>query len=394
MNLSLLINEYKKLHKSIIKDNILICPSFVDVHVHFREPGYSYKETILSGSLSAAKGGYTCVCPMPNLKPCPDSFNNLKVELDLIKKANLINVVPYGTLTINQDGKVVSKMDELIDYVVAFSDDGKGVTDKDIMKECMLKAKTLNKVVVCHCEDKSLIKPNASIHDGEYAKEHSHIGISKESEYEEIRKDLILVRETKCKYHVCHISTKESVELIRKAKLEGLDVTCETAPHYLLLNDSMLQESGDFKMNPPIRSKEDQRALIKGLIDGTIDMIATDHAPHSVEEKNKGLDNSLFGVVGLETAFPLLYTYLVKNNIVSLDKLLDLMIYAPRKRFNLPLEKDSFTIFDLNDEYKINPNEFLSKGRSTPFKGYKVFGKCLLTVYKSKIVYKDKEVNL
>jgi len=392
--LSLLINEYKNTNKIINKDNILICPSFCDVHVHFREPGYSYKETILTGSMAAAHGGYTCVCPMPNLKPCPDSLTNLKAELDLINKANLINVVPYGTLTINQDGKNISNMEEISNYVVAFSDDGKGVTDKETMKQIMLKAKALNKVVVCHCEDKSLIKANASIHDGEYAKAHNHIGISKESEYKEIEKDLALVRNTKCKYHICHVSCKESIDLIRKAKKEGLDVTCETAPHYLLLNDSTLKENGDYKMNPPIRSKEDQSALIKAIVDGTIDMIATDHAPHSKEEKSKGLDGSSFGIVGLETAFPLLYTYLVKTNIISLNKLLDLMVYAPRNRFALPLEKNSFTVFDLNKEYEINPNEFLSKGKSTPFKGYKVFGKCLLTKYKDKTVYIDKEISL
>jgi len=388
-DLNLLINQFKKDNRFILKNNILICPSFCDVHVHFREPGYSYKETILSGSMSAARGGYTTVCTMPNLKPCPDSFSNLKVELDLIKKANLINVIPYGTLTMNQDGKEISKMDEISSYVLAFSDDGKGVTNKEIMLECMAKAKTLNKVVVCHCEDKSLIAKNASINDGLYAKEHNHIGISKESEYLEIKKDLELVRVSKCKYHVCHVSCKESVELIRQAKIEGLDVTCETAPHYLLLNESMLKESGDFKMNPPIRFKEDQEELIRGLQDGTIDIIATDHAPHSEEEKNKGLDNSMFGIVGLETAFPLLYTYLVKKNVISLEKLLDLMIYNPRKRFGLNLDKNSYTIFDLNNAYKIDPKEFLSKGKSTPFKGTEVYGKCLLTVYNDKVIYKE-----
>lgn len=394
-NLSLIINEYQNSYKPLIKDNILICPSFCDVHVHFREPGYSYKETIETGSKAAARGGYTTVCTMPNLKPCPDTYKNLKVQLDLISKVNLIDVIPLGTLTIAQDGKHISNMNELSNYVVAFSDDGKGVTDKKVMRECMLKAKTLDKVIVCHCEDKSVIKKNGCIHDGEYAYDHGFIGISSESEYREIKKDLDLVRETRCKYHVCHISTKEGVELIRQAKLEGLDVTCETAPHYLLLNESMLIDSGDFKMNPPIRSKLDQDALIKGLVDGTIDMIATDHAPHSNEEKSKGLKDSLFGIVGLETAFPLLYTYLVKRNIISLDKLLDLLIYNPRKRFNLPLDKNSYTVFDLNKEYEINPNEFLSKGKSTPFKGYRVNGECLLTVCKDKVVYiNNKEISL
>lgn len=389
--INLLISEFKKDNKFIIRNNLLISPSFCDVHVHFREPGYSYKETILTGSMSAARGGYTTVCTMPNLKPCPDSFSNLKTQLDLIKKASLINVIPYGTLTLNQDGNEISKMEEISSYVIAFSDDGKGVTNKETMKTCMLKAKELNKLIVSHCENKSLIPQNASINDGLYAKMHNHIGINKQSEYLEIEKDLELVRETKCKYHVCHVSCKESVELIRQAKKEGLDVSCETAPHYLLLNETMLKESGDFKMNPPIRFKEDQDALIEGIIDGTIDMIATDHAPHSKEEKSKGLEGSSFGVVGLEIAFPLLYTYLVKRNIISIDKLLDLLIYNPRKRFGLNLDDQSYTIFDLNKKYKINPNEFLSKGKSTPFNDVEVYGRCLLTVYKDRIVFKEEK---
>lgn len=391
-DLSKLIALYKKKNKPLIKDNLLICPSFIDVHVHFREPGFSYKETILTGSKAAARGGYTSVCTMPNLKPTPDSYKNLKVELDLIKKANLINVLPYGTLTKNQDGKTISNMKEISKYVVGYTDDGKGVTDKKVMEECMKIAKALNKIIVTHCEDKSLIKPNACIHDGEYAKKHNHIGISKESEYLEIKKDIKLLNKIKCKYHVCHVSTKESLALIKAAKKKGIDITCETAPHYLLLNDSMLKESGNYKMNPPIRSKVDQTALIKAIKDGTIDLIATDHAPHAKEEKDKGLEKSLFGIVGLETAFPLLYTYLVKKKIISLKRLLELLIYSPNKRFSIPLDKNSFTVFDLNNKYKIDSKEFLSKGKSTPFIGKQVYGRCLLTMYKNKVVFKEKGV--
>lgn len=364
-----------------------VFPGFVDVHVHLREPGFCYKETVLSGTLAAARGGYTTVCSMPNLNPVPDSLQNLNVQINIIKNSAKINVLPYGAITEAQQGIKLSNMEEISPYTVAFSDDGKGVQSDILMKKAMEKSKLLNKIIVAHCEDNSLLN-GGYINKGEYAKNHNHKGICSESEWKPIKRDIELVKQTGCKYHVCHISTKESVELIRKAKAEGVDITCETAPHYLLLNDSMLKEDGSFKMNPPIRSEEDRVALIEAVKDGTIDIIATDHAPHSEQEKSQGLKNSLMGIVGIETAFSLLYTYLVKQNIISLEKLIELMCINPRKRFNIPLTEQDFCVWNLNEEYKIDPNEFLSKGKSTPFKNYKVNGKCMLTVSGGKIAYK------
>jgi dihydroorotase len=358
------------------------------VHVHFREPGFSYKETILTGSLAAARGGYTAVCTMPNLNPVPDSKVHLKEQLDIIKQDGLIRIYPYGAITVGQKGEQLSEMKNMAPNVVAFSDDGKGVQSRELMKAAMLKAKQLKKVIVAHCEDETLLN-GGYIHDGEYARNYSHRGICSESEWGPIQRDLELVKETGCAYHVCHISTKESVELIRKAKKQGLDVTCETAPHYLLMDDSMLQEDGKYKMNPPLRSAEDREALIEGIKDGTIDMIATDHAPHSAEEKSKGLDGSAFGIVGIETAFPLLYTYLVKEDIISMQRLLELLVYNPRKRFNIPLGCD-FSIWDLKQTYFVEPEEFQSMGRATPFAGWRVWGKCLATVSDSKLVWLEK----
>ena len=361
-------------------------PGFCDVHVHFREPGFCYKETIESGSMAAARGGYTTVCTMPNLKPVPHDLDNLRVQLDAIDKCGKIYVLPYGSITVDEKGEVLSDMDAMAPYVCAFSDDGKGVQDREMMKAAMLKAKELGKPVVCHCEDNSLLF-GGYIHEGEYAKANGHKGICSESEWGPIARDLELVRETGCAYHVCHISTKESVELIRRAKAEGLDVTCETGPHYLLLDDSDLQENGRFKMNPPLRGKEDRLALLEGIKDGPIDMIATDHAPHSGEEKSKGLAGSAFGIVGLETAFPLLYTYLVKENVITMERLLQLLVWAPRERFGIPVIDEDCSYWDLNKEYTIDPENFLSKGRATPFEGWKVFGECIKTVCKGKVVY-------
>ena len=367
-------------------DKYSVFPGFCDVHVHFREPGFSYKETILTGSMAAARGGYTAVCTMPNLNPIPDSKENLSKQLDIIKADGKINVYPYGSITKLQMGRELSEMEDIAADVIAFSDDGKGVQSDDMMLEAMKKAKALGKMIVAHCEDNSLLKCGY-IHDGEYAKLHGHKGICSESEYGPIARDINLAKKTGCKYHVCHISTKESVDIIRKAKKEGVDITCETAPHYLILDDMDLKEEGRFKMNPPIRSRADKYALIEGVIDGTIDIIATDHAPHSVEEKAKGLEKSAFGIVGLETAFPLLYTYMVKEGIITLDKLIELMTINPRKRFNIPPD-ESFTVWNLNKEYKINPHEFVSMGKATPFDGATVFGECMLTVCGGKIVYK------
>ncbi len=366
----------------------VIFPGFCDVHVHFREPGFSYKETIFSGSLAAAHGGYTAVCTMPNLDPVPDSKANLKQQLDLIRQDGLIHIYPYGSITVGQKGETLSDMAGMAPQVVAFSDDGKGVQNENMMRQAMLKAKSLKKLIVAHCEDNTLLN-GGYIHDGEYARANSHRGISSESEWKQIQRDLQLVKETGCAYHVCHISTKESVELIRQAKKQGLNVTCETAPHYLIMDDSFLLEDGKFKMNPPLRSSDDRAALIAGLQDGTIDMIATDHAPHSQEEKSKGLDGSSFGIVGIETAFPLLYTYLVKENVITMERLIDLLVYAPRKRFNIPLGCD-FSIWDMRQSYIIEPETFQSQGKSTPFEGWRVWGKCMATVSNSKLVWLEK----
>ncbi|MCQ2786881.1 MAG: dihydroorotase [Bacilli bacterium] len=378
--------KFLKDHPKYNQKNYTFLPGFIDVHVHFREPGFSYKETILTGSKAAAKGGYTLVATMPNLKPVSDTPEHLEIQINLINKSNLISVVPYGAITLNEDGKEISPLEEVAHKVFAFSDDGKGVQSEKIMKEAMLRAKALDKVIVAHCEVSKLVK-GGYIHDGEYAKKHHHIGISSASEYEEVKRDLKLVKETGCKFHVCHVSTKESVELIRKAKKQGLDVTCETAPHYLLLNDSMLKENGYFKINPPIRSKKDQEALIEGIKDGTIDMIATDHAPHTEDEKNQGLKNSLFGASGIEIAFPLLYTYLVKEKVITLDKLLELLITNPAKRFGYQPIGD-FSVWDLNKKAVIDNAKFLSKGKNTPFQGYNVFGVNYLTIHDDKVVYK------
>lgn len=374
------------------KNNYCILPGFCDVHVHFREPGFSYKETIKSGSKAAAHGGYTAVCTMPNLNPVPDSVEHLNEQIKIIENDAVINVYPYASITVGQNGFELSDMESMSKDCIAFSDDGRGVQSRELMREAMLKAKALDKMIVAHCEDNSLLH-GGYIHDGEYAKTHGHRGICSESEWGPIKRDLELVRETGCAYHVCHISCKESVELIRQAKAEGLNVTCETGPHYLILDDSDLQEDGKFKMNPPLRSHEDRLALIEGIKDGTIDMIATDHAPHSAEEKSKGLEKSAFGIVGIETAFQLLYTYFVKTNVITLDKLIDLLCFNARKRFNIPLNND-YTIWRLDEEIIVNPNDFISKGKAMPFENYKLFGKCYLTICDGKIAYKDNSIHI
>lgn len=370
----------------VILKKYIIVPGLCDVHVHFREPGFSYKETIASGSAAAAHGGYTAVCTMPNLDPVPDSAEHLQVQLDAIKRGAAIKVLPYGAITVGEKGERLADMEAISDKVCAFSDDGKGVQNDEMMREAMAKAKRLGKIIAAHCEDNSLLF-GGYIHDGEYARMHGHRGISSASEYKQIERDLRLAEETGCAYHVCHISTKESVELIRQAKARGVDVTCETAPHYLVLCDEDMQEDGRFKMNPPLRSREDKEALIEGIKDGTIDMIATDHAPHSAEEKGGGLEKSLMGVVGLETAFPVLYTELVMKNIITLDRLVELMSFKPKERFGIDTNND-FAVFDISEAYKIDPKDFLSMGRATPFARREVFGRCLLTVHNGKVVYK------
>ena len=371
-------------------DNIIILPGFCDVHVHFREPGFSYKETMESGTRAAAAGGYTAVCTMPNLSPTPDSRESLNVQLEAIKRAGGITVIPYGTITKSEAGEELSDMADIADDVIGFSDDGRGVQNEKMMESAMLLAKSLGKPIVAHCEDNSLLR-GGYIHDGEYAKAHGHRGICSESEWRPIERDIELVKKTGCKYHVCHISTKESVEIIRRAKAQGVDVTCETGPHYLTLDDSDLKEDGRFKMNPPLRAREDRLALVEGLLDGTVDMIATDHAPHSAEEKSRGLEKSMMGVVGLETAFPVLYTKLVKTGVITLEALADKMSRAPRERFGISADA-GFTVFDVGEEYEIDPDKFLSKGKSTPFAGMRVFGKCLATVTGGKAVYLNEEI--
>ena len=363
-----------------------VFPGFCDVHVHFREPGFSYKETIATGSRAAARGGYTDVCTMPNLNPVPDSPEHLRRQLELIRRDACIHVHPYGAITVGQKGEQLADLSGMAENCIAFSDDGRGVQRDELMRQAMVEAKRLGKMIVAHCEVNELLR-GGYIHDGEYARLHGHKGICSESEWVQIARDLALVKETGCAYHVCHISTKESVDIIRKAKAEGVNVTCETGPHYLILDDSFLREDGRFKMNPPLRSREDREALVEGLLDGTIDMIATDHAPHSAEEKSKGLEKSAFGIVGIETAFPLLYTYLVKPGILSLERLVALLTVNPRNRFGIEC-KDAFTVWDLEAVSRIDPSEFLSMGKSTPFTGWQVSGKCMATVCDGKIVYK------
>lgn len=361
-------------------------PSFCDVHVHFREPGYSYKETIRSGSLAAAAGGYTCVCTMPNLDPVPDCPANLTAQLDIIKRDAVIDVRPYASITVGRKGLQTVDVRALKGMAVAFSDDGSGVQDASVMRRSMEAIAEQGCILAAHCEDNSLLR-GGYIHDGHYAAEHGHRGICSESEWSQIARDIELARETGCPYHICHISTKKSVDLVRRAKDRGIDVSCETAPHYLLLTEDDLQDDGRFKMNPPLRGAEDRAALIEGIKDGTIDMIATDHAPHSAEEKSKGLEGSAMGIVGLETSFPVLYTSLVRSGIITLDKLVHLMSIAPRERFRIPLSEDDRVEIDLGEAFKIDSSGFKSMGHSTPFDGRTVYGKVVRTVFKGKTIY-------
>ena len=361
-----------------------ILPGFCDVHVHFREPGFSYKETVRTGSLSAAAGGYTDVCTMPNLNPVPDSVEHLKEQTDIIKRDALIGVHPYGAITVGEKGEQIADLEGMAENCIAFSDDGRGVQDAGMMREAMQRAKALGKMIVAHCEVNDLLF-GGYIHDGEYARLHGHRGICSESEWKQIERDLKLCDEVGCDYHVCHISTKESVELIRAAQADGVRVTCETGPHYLILTDMDLEEHGRFKMNPPLRSEADKNALIEGVLDGTISMIATDHAPHSLEEKSRGLEKSAFGIVGLETAFPLMYTHFVKTGMMSMEKLVDIMCYNARERFGLPLG-DCFSIWSLDEEFTVDPAKFKSQGRATPFEGAKLLGVHKATVYNGKII--------
>ena len=373
--------------------NLYLLPGLIDVHTHLREPGFIYKETIKTGSFAGAKGGYTSIAAMPNLNPTPDCYENLKIELDAIEKDASINVYPYGTISKGEKGEELANFEEMKNYVLAFSDDGKGVQSEEMMQKAMEEAKKVGKAIVAHCEDNSLLN-GGYIHDGEYAKLHGHKGICSESEWGPIKRDIELARKTGCHYHVCHISTKESVELIRKAKSEGVNVTCETGPHYLTMNDMQIKEEGRFKMNPPIRSEEDRLALVQGIQDGTIDMIITDHAPHSKEEKSKGLAGSAMGVVGLEVAFPVLYTNLVKTGEITLEKLVELMNTNPRNVFKIGTEikvgeKADLTVYDLEENYDIDPSTFVSMGKATPFEGNHVYGRCKMTICGGCEVFND-----
>ena len=387
----IVVSENEEAGGTVIFSDSYIFPGFADVHVHLREPGFSYKETIKTGTLASAHGGYTAVCSMPNLNPVPDSVENLQKQLDIIEKGAAIAVYPYGSITVGQMGEELSDLEGMSENVIAFSDDGRGVQSDELMEKAMLKAKALGKMIVAHCEVNSLLN-GGYIHDGEYAKANGHRGICSESEWKQIERDIKLAEKIGCAYHVCHISTKESVEIIREAKKRGVDITCETGPHYLVLSDKDLQEEGRFKMNPPLRSEEDRLALIEGIKDGTIDMIATDHAPHSAEEKGRGLEKSAMGIVGIETAFPVLYTELVLKGIISLEKLIELLSINPKKRFGIKGGTDEgqqadFCVVDLDTEYEIRSEDFYSMGRATPFEGKKVKGKILHTYIKGEKIF-------
>jgi len=403
VNMDLAIDQGRIVSVSSLQDgvsvielhNCLIVPGFVDVHVHLREPGFSYKETIFSGTKAAAAGGYTAVCAMPNLKPVPDSAENLKLQLDLIRKTANVRVYPYGAITKGEQGELLADLSGMAADVAGFSDDGRGVQSRDMMRAAMEAAKALDKPIVAHSEDESLLTKGWMIHDGDFARRNGFIGNNPESEWRQVERDIQLVRETGCQYHVCHISTKETVELIRQAKAEGLPVTCETGPHYLVMCDEDLQDDGRFKMNPPIRSAADRDALVAGLLDGTVDCIATDHAPHSAEEKSRGLAASFNGIVGLETAFPVLYTNLVQTGIVPLETILNAMCVNPRRIFGLPggsLEVGNIadlTVLDLNRPHVIDPATFKSLGRATPFAGWGVSAAIAMTLCGGEIVYHD-----
>ena len=375
-------------------NNCYIFPGFADVHVHLREPGFSYKETIKTGSAACARGGYTDVCTMPNLNPVPDSVENINAQIEIIKRDALIGVHPCAAITVGEKGEELSDIENLAQYAIAYSDDGRGVQDDDMMLEALARVAKCGKLITAHCEVNSLLN-GGYIREGEYSKAHGHRGIIPESEWKMVERDINLLKKVPCPYHVCHVSTKESVNLIRKAKADGIDITAETAPHYLILTEDHLCEDARFKMNPPLGNKEDREALIDGILDGTIDMIATDHAPHSAEEKGRGLEKSLMGIVGIETAFSLMYTHFVKTGILTLEKLIGLLVTNPRTRFSLGKgvikvgEKADFAVFDLDESYTVNSDEFLSMGKSTPFEGKTVFGRCKMTFANGNLVWKE-----
>ena len=374
-------------------EDCVVTYGLADVHVHLREPGFSAKETIASGTLAAAHGGYTTVCAMPNLSPAPDAVETIAVEQQMIDEQAVVEVLPFATITTGRRGEQVVDVEALKDLSCGFSDDGSGVQIDEVMLDAMHRVAAVDGIIAAHCEENSLLR-GGYIHDGEYAKAHGHKGICSESEWAPIARDVELVAKTSCRYHVCHVSAKESVEIIRQAKKRGLPVTCETGPHYLVFSDADLQEDGRFKMNPPIRSAEDRDALLKGIQDGTIECIATDHAPHTAEEKSKGLKGSTMGVVGLETAFAVTYTHLVRTGMITLEKAVELLCDNPRRIFRLggalrKGERADIAVFDVREPYKVDSQTFLSKGKSTPFEGMEVYGHCVMTLYNGKMVWKE-----
>lgn len=373
---------------------LTIMSGLVDLHVHLREPGFSSKETIATGTAAAAHGGFTTVCSMPNLAPAPDTMENLQQQLDIIERDAVIKVLPYATITRKRAGDELVNFAELKPYVAGFSDDGTGVQTEEVMRQAMVEAAKTDTIIAAHCEVDELLR-GGYIHDGEYAAKNGHRGICSESEWKQVERDIELAAEAGCRYHVCHISTKQTVELIRQAKARGVKITCETGPHYLTMCDMDLKEEGRFKMNPPIRSAEDRDALIAGLQDGTIDVVATDHAPHTAEEKSRGLERSAMGVVGIETSFAVIYTKLVKAGIISLEKAVEVLAEAPRKIFKLggglkEGEAADIAVFDLEKEFTVDPDTFLSKGRSTPFEGWQLQGECCLTLVDGRVAYERK----
>ena len=374
-------------------EDCVVTYGLADVHVHLREPGFSAKETIASGTLAAAHGGYTTVCAMPNLSPAPDAVETIAVEQQMIDEQAVVEVLPFATITTGRRGEQVVDVEALKDLSCGFSDDGSGVQIDEVMLDAMHRVAAVDGIIAAHCEENSLLR-GGYIHDGEYAKAHGHKGICSESEWAPIARDVEMVAKTSCRYHVCHVSAKESVEIIRQAKKRGLPVTCETGPHYLVFSDADLQEDGRFKMNPPIRSAEDRDALLKGILDGTIECIATDHAPHTAEEKSKGLKGSTMGVVGLETAFAVTYTHLVRTGMITLEKAVELLCDNPRRIFRLggalrKGERADIAVFDVREPYKVDSQTFLSKGKSTPFEGMEVYGRCVMTLYNGKMVWKE-----
>ena len=374
-------------------EGLIVAPAFVDVHVHLREPGFGYKERIATGTAAAARGGYTTVCPMPNLNPVPDSVENLKVEQEIIDRDAKIEVLPYAAITIGRKGEELVDVASLHDKVCAFSDDGSGVQIDGMMERAMREAVKFDSLIAAHCEVEELLK-GGYIHDGEYARQHGHKGICSESEWEQVRRDIEIAERVGCRYHVCHISTKETVELVRQAKRRGVKVTCETGPHYLIFTDMDLEEDARWKMNPPIRSAEDRAALIEGIKDGTIDMIATDHAPHSIEEKSKGLKDSAMGIVGLETAFAALNTHLVNKGIITLQRLVELMSINPRKVFRIegginPGDRADIVLLDLDKEWRVDSSKFYSQGKVTMFDGRELKGDIRMTIHRGNVVYED-----